>query len=165
MHRVDFALGGGGSLVDLIAYDVEFVGLFEAEVVGQIHVAVVQQALGNVQILALIAVDHRDLAKVERVEEVQRQAQNPKGAGDIRGARGLLPTGWQMHIAQKDQRHGPQRVRRPEQSQEGEDIDERIIKGGQAQGQQGGGQQGSALQAFLELELRLASEEAIADPS
>ena len=69
----------------------------------------------------------------------------------------------QMHIAQKDQRHGPQRVRGPEQSQEGEEVGERITESEKAQSQQDGGQQGSALQALLEL--RPAVKEAIAEPS
>ena len=68
-----------------------------------------------------------------------------------------------MHIAKKDQRHGPQRMQGPEQSQEREEVGERITESEEAQSQQDGGQQGSALQALLEL--RPAVKEAIAEPS
>ena len=64
MHRVDFALGRGRCLVDRESHNVEFVGLFNAEVVGQVHVAIVEQALGNAQVLALVAVEHGNLAEV-----------------------------------------------------------------------------------------------------
>ena len=64
MHRVDFALGRGGCLVDREFSDVKFVGLFDVEVVGQVHIAVVEQAVGNAQVLALVAVEHGNLAEV-----------------------------------------------------------------------------------------------------
>ena len=67
-----------------------------------------------------------------------------------------------MHVAHKDKRHSPQRVRGPEQSQVREDIDDRIEERNQTQRQQDHSQQGSAMQAILEL--RPAREEAIAHP-
>ena len=58
--------------------------MFGTEVVGQIHVAVAEQALRNAQVLALVAVQHGDLAEVESVEEVQGQAEEEKATGCIR---------------------------------------------------------------------------------
>ena len=143
----------------------EFVGLFDAEVVGQVHIAVVEQTLSNAEVLAFVAVEHGNLAEVKRVEEIQRQAQCQKGSGDIPiSARRNAPASRrQMNVAQKNQHHSPQRMWRPEQSQEGEEVGERITESEKAQSQQDGGQQGSALQALLEL--RPAVKEAIAEPS
>ena len=75
VHRVDLALGGGRRFVNREFGDVELVGISGFQVVGQIHVAVVEQALGDAQVVALVAVEHGDLAEVEGVEEIERQAQ------------------------------------------------------------------------------------------
>ena len=141
----------------------EFPDMFGTEIVGQIHVAVVQQALSNAQVLALVAMQHGDLAEVESVEEVQWQAEDEQGNSNIPGWYSFFPVcRRQMHVTQKDKRHSPQSVRGPEQSQEREDIHDRIKKRNQTQRQQNHSKQGSATQSILEL--RSAGKEAKTHP-
>ena len=132
--------------------DVEFFDLFDTEVVGQVHIPVVKQALSNAKVGTLVAVDHGDLAEIECVEYIQRHAHGQQCAGDVGGSGGLgSEDRGQMYVSEKDEGQGPQRMRRPEDGQEGKDTYERIEEGEQTQRKQGGRKKHCALEALLEV--------------
>ena len=68
---MDFTFRGGrGFFQREFTQIVKLADLFGTEVVRQIHIAIADQALGDAQVLALVAVQHGNLAEVKRVEKV-----------------------------------------------------------------------------------------------
>ena len=138
MHRMDFAFRGGRRFVNCEIGHVEFIGLFVAEVIGQVHIAIVQQTLRYAQVLSLVTVDHGDLAEVERIEGIYWRADGEDPAGNIEvGAFAGIGVGdGQMYVTEEDQADSPESVRGPEYGQERKDLGQRRPQRDTAQGQQ-----------------------------
>ena len=83
MLRVHLVRGGAGRRVNGELDHVELVRLLLAQVVGQVHVAVVQQALGYPQVLTLVAVQHGELAEVEGVAGIDDGAGHEQQGCDL----------------------------------------------------------------------------------
>ena len=95
------------------------------------------------QVLALIAVEHGDLAEVKRVEYVHRQAHHEEGARrDYRSFEGtrMLHVSGRCTYPRKTSATAHIEWGRPEDGQERKDVDERIEEGEETHGQQRGGQ-------------------------
>ena len=53
------------------------------EVVGEVHVAIVKETLGDEQVVALVPVEHRHLAVVDGVPTIGQAQHSEQSGGDV----------------------------------------------------------------------------------
>ena len=125
---------------------VKFLYLADAKIVRQIHVAIVEQALGDSQVLAFVTVEHGHLAVVKRVEAIDRETGEEKKYSQGTGRHAPLPQMlWgtirgEMEEERKKQAQCPEGMGRPKDGQVGKIVGNGMPKGYQAYQQENKGE-------------------------